>query len=119
MQFARGDTTMPNPASSALITAAGLLSNTWEYLQSLALPKVPDLPPDPHPFLVLFVSLNGSSIQLPSLGGLAISLDAQQQLAGFFGSDGATIPDPNNLSKLLLGVSVFVQPVTLPLDLGY
>jgi hypothetical protein len=119
MQFARGDMTVPNPMNTALIAAAGLQSTTWEYRHDLALAKSPTLPLNPHPFLVLFVSLNGSTIQLPSLDGLAISLDAQQQFASFFGSDGASNPDPNSISKLLFGFSVFQQPQTLPLNLGY
>ena len=118
-QFARADRTMPNPTSSALIKAAGLQSSTWLYRHDLARAKAPDLPLDPHPFLVLFVSLNGSTVQLPGAPGLAISLDAQQQVASFFNSDGATIPDPNVLSRLLLGIRVFEMPASLPEDLGY
>jgi hypothetical protein len=119
MQFARTDMTVTNPANSNLIRAAGLTGSTWEYRHDLARPLAPDLPKDPHPFLVLFVSLNGNTIQLPGLTGLAISLDAQQQIAGFLGADGASIPDPNNLSKLLLGISVFQAPTVLPFDFGY
>ncbi len=119
IQFALGDMTMPNPATSDWITAAGLLGNTWEYRHDLARAKTPDLPADPHPFLVLFVSLNGTSIQLPGADGLAISIDAQNQIAGFFGTDGASIPDPNGLSYLLYGIKLFQMPATLPLTLGF
>ncbi|MBZ5621041.1 MAG: Ig-like domain-containing protein [Acidobacteriia bacterium] len=119
IQFARADQTMPNPASSALIRAAGLQSNTWIYRHDLARAKAPDLPADPHSFLVLFVSLNGSTIQLPGIAGLAVSLDAQQQIASFLAADGATIPDPNVLVKLILGMSVFEIPAVLPQDFGY
>ncbi|HEV2445108.1 MAG TPA: hypothetical protein VGS58_04270, partial [Candidatus Sulfopaludibacter sp.] len=119
VQFARADMTMPNPSSSQLIQAAGLQSSTWEYRHDLARAKAPDLPLDPHPYLVLFVSLNGSTIQLPSLDALSISLDAQGQVAGFLASDGAAIPDPNNLSKLFFGFSVFQMPTTLPFDMGF
>jgi pimeloyl-ACP methyl ester carboxylesterase len=119
IQFARGDMTVPNPANSGLIKAAGLEANTWLYRHDVARPLAPDLPRDPHPFLVLFVSLSGGTIQLPGLSGLAISLDAQQQLAGFFGADGTAIPDPNGLSTLLLGTKVFEVPASLPWDFGY
>jgi hypothetical protein len=118
-QFARADRTMPNPASTTLIRAGGWQSRTWVYRHDLARPLAPDLPLDPHPFLVLFVSLDGSSIQLPGLAGLAISLDAQQQVASFLSADGAAISDPNSLSALLLGIRVFEIPATLPNDLGY
>ena len=119
MQFAIEDMTMPNPASSALIGAAGLINSTWEYRHDLARAKMPDLPADPHPYLVLFVNLDGGAIQLPGVDGLVISLDAQSQIAGFFGADGASIPDPNNLSLLLYGIKLFQVPAALPLTLGF
>ncbi|HWC97327.1 MAG TPA: Ig-like domain-containing protein [Candidatus Sulfopaludibacter sp.] len=119
MQFARQDMTVTNPANSMLIRAANLQASTWEYRHDLARAKAPDLPQDPHPYLVLFVSLNGSSVQLPGLSGLAISLDAQGQIGGFLAADGLTIPDPNQFSKLLFGFNVFEQPANLPFDFGY
>lgn len=119
MQFAIEDMTMPNPATSDLIAAAGLMGSTWEYRHDLARAKTPDLPADPHPYLVLFVNLNGSTIQLPGTDGIAISLDAQGQMAGFFAADGASIPDPNNLSYLLYGIKLFQIPAALPLTLGF
>ncbi len=119
IQFARGDETVPNPANSALVTAAGLESSTWLYRHDLARALVPDLPANPHPYLVLFISLNGSTIALPGLSGLAVSLDAQQQIAGFLAADGAAIPDPNGLSAILFGTRVFEIPAALPLDLGF
>ena len=118
-QFARADRTMPNPATANLIKAAGGLSRTWEYRHDLARAKAPDLPLNPHPYLALFVSLNGSAIQLPGLDGLSITLDAQQQMAGFFTADGAAIPNPNLVSFLFFGFPVFQQPAALPTDFGY
>jgi len=119
MQFARQDATVTNPANSMLIRAGGLEKSAWEYRHDLARPKSPDLPVDPHPFLVLFVSLNGSSVQLPGLAGLAISIDAQGQIAGFLASDGKVVPDPNQLSKVLFGINLFEVPASLPFDFGY
>ncbi len=119
VQFARADRTMPNPATTNLIRAAGLQASTWEYRHDLARAKDKNLPLDPHPYLVFFVSLDGSTIQLPGADGLAISLDAQQQIAGFFAADGAKVPDPNGLSAALLGIKVFQVPATLPEDLGF
>jgi len=120
MQFARSDMTVPNPTNSLLIAGAGLQTSTWEYRHDLARQTAPDLPVDPHPYLVLFVSLNGNTVQLPGLDGLAISLDAQVQIAGFFAADGAQIPDPNVLSVLLFGgTRLFQMPGTLPQDLGF
>lgn len=119
IQFARGDRTVPNPSNSLLVQAAGLQANTWMYEHDLARAQDPNLPVDPHPFLVLFVSLGGGAIQLPDAAGLAISLDAQQQIAGFLAADGASIPDPNALVRLVLGISVFVIPSVLPEVLGF
>ena len=119
IQIARADRTMPNPASTAWIKATGLQSNTWMYRHDLARAQAPTLPLDPHPFLVLFVTLGGGTVQLPGIPGLAISTDAQNQIANFFTSDGATIPDPNVLSRLVFGFSVFEKPATLPVDLGF
>ncbi len=119
VQFARGDMTVTNPANSMLIRAAGLESSTWEYRHDLARAAAPDLPLDPHPYLVLFVSLTGGAIQLPGLDGLAISLDAQGQIAGFLSSDGQTIPDPNQFSKALFGINLFQVPASLPFDFGF
>jgi pimeloyl-ACP methyl ester carboxylesterase len=119
MQFARGDMTVTDPANSMLIRAGGLQTSTWEYRHDLARPKSPDLPADPHPYLVLFVALNGNSVQLPGLAGLSVSLDAQGQIAGFLSSDGQIIPDPNQLSKLIFGINLFEIPVSLPFDFGY
>jgi pimeloyl-ACP methyl ester carboxylesterase len=118
-QFARADRTMPNPATANLIKAANGLGSTWEYRHHLARAKAPDLPLNPHPFLALFVSLDGGAIQLPGLDGLSITLDAQQQMAGFFKSDGTAIPNANGLSQLIFGFPVFEQPATLPTDFGY
>jgi hypothetical protein len=119
IQFARADRTMPNPATTGLIRAAGLQASTWIYRHDLARQIAPDLPLNPHPFLVLFVDLGGSTIQLPGLDALAISLDAQQQLAGFYSADGTSIPDPNNLVKLFFGIPLFQVPSVLPQDLGF
>lgn len=119
MQFARADQTVPNPANSALVRAAGLEASTWMYRHDLARAKAPDLPENPHAYLALFVSLDGGKVQLPGLAGLAVSLDAQQQIADFLTADGATIPDPNSLVRLLLGIPVFEIPAVLPQDFGY
>lgn len=119
IQFARTDMTVTNPANSELIRAAGLQSSTWEYRHDIARGIDPTLPLDPHPFFELFVSLGGTGIELPGLDGLAISLDAQNQAAAFLASGGASTPDPNVLSKLLFGTSLFEMPKALPFDFGF
>jgi hypothetical protein len=58
---------------------------------------------------------DGGTLSLPSLAGLAIGLAAQNQVAGFFASDGKSIPDPN---QTLFGFRFFEVPAALPEDLG-
>jgi hypothetical protein len=119
-QFALGDRTVPNPANSALIRAADMRENAWMYRHDRALAVVPDLPANPHPYLVLFVDLDGDTIKLPSLLGLGVSAFAQGQMANFFAADGAVIPDPNNiLIQLLVGAPLFEVPEKLPEDPGF
>ena len=116
-QIARADRTMPNPASSNLILTAGMANSTWMYRHDLATAAFAgQLPQDPHPFLALFLGLDGGTLSLPSLVGLAIGLAAQNQVAGFFASDGKSIPDPN---QTLFGFHFFEMPAALPEDLGY
>ena len=120
VQFARGDRTVPNPANSALIRAANLRENSWMYRHDKARAYDGSLPLNPHAYLMLFVNLEGDSIQLPTQNELVVSGLAQQQIAGFFTSDGAAIPNPNNaLLQFLLGFALFEVPAKLPEDLGY
>jgi hypothetical protein len=119
-QIARGDMTVPNPASSSLIRAANMGEWTWMYRHDTARAVVPSLPVNPHSFLALFLSTDGDSIQLPGLQGLAISMAAQQQIAAYFKSGATVIPDPNGLVKLLFGGrNIFEVPDQLPENLGF
>lgn len=84
-----GDQTIPNPEHSNLIRSAGAFQSSTLYRADLAGPIAAaiccTLPADSHPFL------NDST----NAATLAIAGAAQQQIAGFFASDGATIPDAN------------------------
>jgi len=116
-QVARTDRTMPNPASSDLIGAAGMAQSTWLYRHDEAQAQFGgQLPQDPHPYLALFLSLDSSTLNVPALPAILIGLAAQNQIAGFFTADGASIPDPN---QSLFGLHLFEIPATLPDDLGY
>jgi len=84
---------MPNPASGNLILTAGMANSASMYRHDLASAAFAgQLPRDPHPFLALFLGLDGGMLSLPSLAGLAIGLAAQSQVAGFFASDGKIFP---------------------------
>jgi dienelactone hydrolase len=118
-QVARGDQTVPNPTSAALVRAAGAQASTSLYRHDLARAAVRDLPANPHSYLTFFLGTSPGGLTLPGPVGLSISLLAQQQLAGFLDSGGATIPDPGALLRALLGVNLFEIGTPLPEDLGF
>jgi hypothetical protein len=117
-QLARLDLTMPNMAATRLVKAANH-PTTWEYRHDLALADGLQLPQDPHPFLALFIGISGSTVEFPSLDGILIGLAAQQQVAGFFASDGQTAPDPNTFLPSAFPQGLFEIPAHLPEDNGY
>jgi len=117
-QLAREDQTMPNMASTRLIKAANH-PLTWEYRHDVALADGLQLPEDPHPFLVMFIGISGTSVSFPSLPGILIGLAAQQQVAGFFSSDGLSAPDPNTLVPPAIPQGLFEIPPSLPEDNDY
>lgn len=117
-QLARGDQTMPNMASTRLIKAANQPA-TWQYRHDLALAGGLPLPQDPHPFLALFIGISGTTVEFPSLEGILIGLAAQQQVAGFFASDGKSVPDPNTFLPPSMPQGLFEIPAHLPEDNGY
>ncbi len=114
-QIARGDMTVPNPASSDLILAAGGASSTWMYRFDLAQAAFPgQLSSDPHTFLTPIAESNGT-VTTPTFAGLLLGLAAQGQISGFFASDGNVIPD---LTQGIVG-TYFQIPNPLPEDLGF
>ncbi len=117
-QLAREDTTMPNIAATRLIKAANH-PTTWEYRHDLALADGLPLPQDPHPFLVMFIGISGSTVDIPGLDAIFIGLAAQQQVVGFFASDGQSAPDPNTFLPASLPQGLFEVPLHLPEDNGY
>jgi len=110
-QFARGDRTVPNPQSSALIRTAGNLENVQLYRHDLARAASPDLPANPHAYLV--------DIRTPA--GIPIALAVQSQITGFFASNGTSVPAANSVQLRILfgGRTLFETPESLPEDLGF
>ncbi len=84
LQFARGDKTVPNPTTSAIIRAGGLESRTTLFRNDLARAAIPALPSNPHTFLT---GIGGA--------GTTIALQAQAQIATFFASGGTVTIDPD------------------------
>jgi hypothetical protein len=97
--MAKGDKTVPNPTSSALVRAGGLADRTTYFRNDLAAAADPAVPKDPHAFAGL--------LGTPALRQFALA--AQTQMAIFFASDGATIIDPDGSNP------IFEVPIVGPL----
>jgi Bacterial Ig-like domain len=83
-QFAKGDQIVPNPAATALLRAGDLADRATFYRHDLAFAENPQLPTNPHGFL--------ATLDIP--GFRAITRGAQEQIATFFATDGATVIHP-------------------------
>lgn len=82
-QFAKGDQTVPVTASSALIRAGDLAKSSTYLRFDLAYARIPGIPSrNPH--------LIHNAINVPSVEAIARGM--QEQVAAFFESDGAVIP---------------------------
>jgi hypothetical protein len=103
-QFARGDKTVPNPTTSAILRACGCASRATLFRNDLAFAANPAVGKNPHTFL--------TNIGNPA--GVGYALAAQAQIATFFASDGATTVDPDG------GGPFFETPTSMvPEDLAY
>ncbi|MGH3084324.1 MAG: hypothetical protein ACRDNP_09750 [Gaiellaceae bacterium] len=104
-QFARGDQTVPNPTTSAILRACGCADRATLYRHDLAFAANPALPTkNPHTFL--------TSVASPATRPFALA--AQQQIATFFTSDGATTVDPDGSAPF------FETPTSIvPEDLAF
>jgi hypothetical protein len=98
-QVAKGDQTVPNPTSTAIIRAGDLQDRVTYFRNDLARAAIPTLPANPHTFL--------TNIAVPQVG-----IAAQAQIATFFASDGALTIDPDG------GGAVFETPIVPPLPEG-
>ncbi len=85
IQFARGDQTVPNPTTTAIVRAGKLADVTVQYRNDLAHAANPAVPKNPHTFL--------TNIASPAAAAFAIG--AQQQIAEFFLSNGKAVTDPD------------------------
>ena len=109
-QFARGDRTVPNPQTTALLRAAGNPQSVQLYRHDLARAVSQDLAQNPHAYLV----------DIRSAASISIALAAQSQIAGFFTANGTTIPGANSLQvRILFGRNLFEVPEALPEDFGW
>jgi hypothetical protein len=105
VQFAKGDRSMTNPTTTALIRAGQLTDRTTVYRAELAQTSDPrGMPKNPHNFL-----LGVDTTEQP------FALAAQRQIAAFLASGGTKILDPDGDGD------VFETPIrgSLPEDLGF
>jgi hypothetical protein len=99
IQFAQGDQTMPNPATTAMLRAGELRDRATLYRHDLAFAENPALLKDPHGFMPV-IGLFG-----------AVARGAQEQIAVFFDSDGELTIHPEPMR-------FFEVPIAGPLPEG-
>ncbi len=104
-QFAKGDKTVPNPTTSAIIRAGDLTGQTTYFRNDLAFANNPAVPKNPHTFL--------TNIAIPAAAPYAVG--AQTQIAVFFASNGVLVVDPDGIGPF------FEVPINgpLPETLGF
>lgn len=101
-QFARGDKTVPNPTTSAILRACGCANRATLFRNDLAHAAF-GTSKNPHTFLT---NITGA--------GAPFAFAAQQQIATFFASDGATTIDPDGAAPY------FETPTSMvPEDLAF
>jgi len=89
LQVAKGDRIIANPTSTAIVRGGELADRTTFYRNDLAFTVNPSLPNQPHVWPHVFLIA-------PNFPQVAeVSLAAQEQIASFFASDGATMIDPD------------------------
>jgi hypothetical protein len=100
VQFAKGDQTVPNPTSSAIVRAGELADRTLYFRNDLAYVATGGgIPKNPHTFLT----------NIASAAGAPLAVAAQTQIAVFFATDGAQVIDPDGAGPL------FEMPISPPL----
>lgn len=99
VQFAKGDQTVPNPTSSAIVRAGGLEDRTTLFRNDLAYTPTNGVPSNPHTFLT---NIANPAMQVLAVGG-------QIQIAEFFKSKGVLVIDPDGPGPL------YEVPIALPL----
>ena len=104
ISFARGDKTVPNPTTTALIRSGDLADRASLFRNDLAFLANPAFPKNPHTFLTNLAGVAGP-----------VAVGAQTQIAVFFATNGALTIDPDGAGPL------FEVPIAiaLPEDLAF
>ncbi|WP_280152523.1 Ig-like domain-containing protein [Piscinibacter sp. XHJ-5] len=98
-QFAKGDKTVPNPTTTAILRAGDLADRAVFFRNDLAYAIDPAVGKNPHAFL--------TNIGNPAAAPYAVG--AQTQTAAFFATDGTTVIDPDGAGP------IFEVPIVPPL----
>ncbi len=110
VQFALGDRIVPNPTTSTLVRAGQLTDATTLLRYDRVAGTLPEELAEPHTFLL--------RIGAPGLAGM-LARAAQEQVARFFGSDGAALWDPDEALPASSPGPVFEVPAgSLPEGVG-
>jgi dienelactone hydrolase len=110
IQFARGDRSVTNPTTTAILRAGDLADRATYYRFDLFLANNPTAPPffnDPHNSLI-FPPFPFAPPEV-SEAATAVALAAQEQIAVFFASDGTRVIDPDGPGAF------FETPIVPPL----
>jgi len=100
VQFAKGDETVPNPTTTAILRAGQLADRAMYFRNDLAFAATGGaISKNPHTFL--------TNIANPAAAPFAVA--AQTQIGLFFATDGALVIDPDGPGPL------FEMPASLPL----
>jgi hypothetical protein len=100
VQFAKGDGTVPNPTTTALLRAGNLADRATYFRNDLAYASTGGaIPKNPHTFL--------TNLAIPAAAPFARA--AQQQISVFFATDGAQVIDPDGTG------TYFETPIAGPL----
>ena len=105
-QFAKGDVTVPNPTTSAILRAGDLADRATYFRNDLAYTNNPTgVPKNPHTFLT----------NIGAAGTVPYAVMAQTQIAIFFATHGTTVIDPDAVGPY------FEVPITgaIPEGLNY
>ena len=86
-QFAKGDVTVPNPTTSAILRAGGLADRATYFRNDLAYANNPAVGKNPHTFLT----------NIGNAASVGYALAAQAQIAAFFASRGTLVIDPDGV----------------------
>jgi hypothetical protein len=113
VQLARGDQTVPNPGTTALIRSGDLADRATIFRNDLAFAANPTGFPTKNAHN--FVTMPATAQQT------AVALAARRQIAEFFASDGVLFTDPDDYIVPAPSQPLFEAPIVgpLPEDLGF